>query len=139
MQRLGILATIALLSSALVGPIGLSFAEMTNTDSTTSTNSTEVAITSMPPVASAPPTSTPEKTLTEQQRIQLKLQEERARLKQLHDEKVIAMKQKSLKQTKTLDDIVALRMKALELKQAKSQQKTSVKRSEEHTSELQSH
>ena len=39
------------------------------------------------------------------------------------------MKQKSIQQTKTLDDIVALRMKALELKQAKSQQKTGVKQS----------
>ena len=126
MQRLGILATIALLSSALVGPIGLSFAEMTNSNTTAPTNSTEVPITSMPPIASAPQTSTSEKTLTEQQRIQLKIQEERARLKQLHDEKVTTMKQKSIQQTKTLDDIVALRMKALELKQAKSQHKTDV-------------
>ena len=74
MQRLGILAIIALLSSTLVGPIGISFAEMTVSNSTSTTNSTEVT-TSVTTVQSPPMTSKtmPLKPLTEQERIQIKI------------------------------------------------------------------
>lgn len=123
MQKLGILAAIVLLSAALVGPIGLSFAETTGSNSTT-TNSTTTTVTAVPSTSKSTP---PTKPLSEEEMIKMRIANELARIAQLHDKKITKLKEQALVKKGKLDDLVAARMKLLEEKRAKAESKSLVK------------
>ena len=108
MQRLGIIASLILLSAAMLGPVGVSFAE--NSDgSAQSTESTPtepvqesdqgtVTTPSAPenptpmPTMTAPKAAAPSKDMSEEEKIRKKIADELARLRQKYDEKTRALK-----------------------------------------------
>jgi hypothetical protein len=81
MQKLGILASILLLGAALVGPIGFSFAQSADTNSTETTQAPATTQSSPPP-----------KPLSDEEKIRIKIAEEKAKLAKRYDEKVTALK-----------------------------------------------
>ena len=97
MQRLGILASLILLSAAILGPVGLSFAESSDnsTASGESTpiepvkesvqgNSTAQSVENPTPMPTmtAPKATTTSKPLTEEEKIRKKIADELARLRE---------------------------------------------------------
>ncbi|NDB87949.1 MAG: hypothetical protein EB164_03310, partial [Thaumarchaeota archaeon] len=78
-MKLGIIASILLLSAALVGPVGYSFAQTAGTNST-STNSTSTAVTTTVTATKTETKTSPPKPLSDEERIQMKIAEEKEKL-----------------------------------------------------------
>src|SRR5574338_69846 len=106
MQKLGILASILLLCGALLGPVGISFAEDTNSTSVETKTETKME------------TKTTAKPLSDEEKVWKKIAEEKAKIRAKLDKRVQEIKEKALKKQSKLDDLVAKRMQVLEQKHA---------------------
>ena len=126
MQRLGILASLILLSAAILGPVGLSFAE--SSDNSTASgesapiepvkesvqgNSTAQSVENPTPMPTmTAPKATTTKPLTEEEKIRKKIADELARLREKYNMK-----------TKMLKEKLQEKAKAQEIKSALDQDK----------------
>ena len=121
-MKLGIIASILLLSAALVGPVGYSFAQTAGTNST-STNSTSVAVTTTVTATKTETKTSPPKPLSDEERVQMKIAEEKAKLAKRFDDKSKMIREKALQKSKAINDILAERLKKLDEKRVKANEK----------------
>ncbi|MFM8659237.1 MAG: hypothetical protein ACKOCQ_04800 [Candidatus Nitrosotenuis sp.] len=119
-MKLGIIASILLLSAALVGPVGYSFAQTAGTNST-STNSTSATVTTTTETKTE--TKSSSKPLSDEERIQMTIAEEKAKLAKRFDDKSKMIREKGLQKSKAVNDILAERLKKLDEKRAKANEK----------------
>ncbi len=118
-MKLGILASILLLSAALVAPMSISFAQTSGSDST-GTNSTDTTTSTTAETKAETktetPSSPPPKPLSDEERIQKIIAQEKEKLAKRFDEKSKMIKEQALKKSKATNDIIQERLKRLEEK-----------------------
>ena len=106
MRKLGFLASVLLLTAALVGPIGFSSAQTDSGSNATSTDDTKT------------------------EKMTKKVEEKKQKIQSRVDDRVLALKEKSLKLQRTLDDILEKRTQKLQEQKMAKEGKIAEKRAQ---------